>query len=131
MNMIRKLLPSIKIALLVGLCLYTVLSSLMFVYLQLRFFDPSYFPRVLLQILTANTVFLLNLFLSLKPLVLPTYDVAHMANDRGAAFICSVIGCIMFLALALRSHMLYDWFFALCSLLVVCLSLYEILPHKQ
>lgn len=131
MNTIRKLLPIIKITLLVGLCLYTLLSSLLFIYLQIRFFDPAFFPRVIVQILAVNTVFLLNLFLSAKPLALPADSKLHSASDPVAAFVCSVIGCVMFLCLSLRSHMLYDWFFALCTLPVVILSLYELSHPKS
>ena len=131
MNTIRKLLPIIKIALLVGLCLYTVLSSLLFIYLQIHFFDPTFFPKVIVQILAVNTVFLLNLFLSAKPLVLPADNKLHSASDPVAAFVCSVIGCVIFLCLALRSHMLYDWFFALCTLPVVILSLSDLFHHGR
>ena len=131
MNTIRKLLPIIKIALLVGLCLYTVLSSLLFIYLQIHFFDPTFFPKVIVQILAVNTVFLLNLFLSAKPLALPADNKLHSASDPVAAFICSVIGCVIFLCLALRSHMLYDWFFALCTLPVVILSLSDLFHHGR
>ena len=131
MNTIRKLLPMIKIALLVGLCLYIALSSLLFMYLQIRFFDPAFFPKVIVQILAVNTVFLLNLFLSAKPLVLPADSKLHSASDLPAALGCSVIGCTMLLCIALRSHMLYDRFFALFSLLVVALSLYELFLHNR
>lgn len=131
MNTIRNLLPIIKIALLVGLCLYTVLSSLLFIYLQIHFFDPTFFPKVIVQIVAVNTVFLLNLFLSAKPLALPADNKLHSASDPVAAFVCSVIGCVIFLCLALRSHTLYDWFFALCTLPVVILSLSDLIHHGR
>ena len=127
MSTIRKFLPIVKIALLVGLCLYTVLSSLLFVYLQIRFFDAAYFSKVLLQILAVNTVFLLNLFLSAKELLLPREN----TGDRIPMLVCSGVGGVMFLCLAVRSGAVHDWFFAFCTLLLTCISLWELFPQKR
>ncbi len=130
MNTAQKLLSMAKIALLVGLCLYTVLSSLLFIYLQIHFFDPIYFPRVMIQILAVNTVFLLNLFLSARQFLLPEKNTVHSAGDRAAVLVCSVIGFVMFLRLALHSGAVYDYFFLFCNLVIVGLSAYDFLPHK-
>ena len=132
MNTVKKLLPIIKLALLVGLCFYIVPSSLLFLYLHLSFYDPIYFYGVAIQLLAVNTVFLLNLFLTLKPLLLPNRKDVHNANDRRAAVVCSLLGGIMFLCLALRSEAIYDWFFVFCNGAIILLSVYELLhPNTQ
>lgn len=117
MKSAQKLLPIIKLALLAGLCLYILPSSLLVIYLQIQFLEPSYFPKILIQILAVNTVFLLNLFFSAEQLFLP-----ERKTPRAESMICAVIGCIMFLCLALHTQAIYDWFFFLCTLAVVGLS---------
>ena len=126
MSTVKKLLPIIKLTLLVGLYLYIALSSALFLYLQLRFFDPMYFPKVILLILAVNTVFLLNLFLSAKPILLPPPS----PSDGRAAFVCSVMGSLMFLWLLLHTRTVYDLFFFLCTLVILLLSLSELRRHQ-
>lgn len=127
MNTVKKLLTFIKLTLLVGLCFYIVPSSLLFLYLHLSFFDPIYFFGVAIHLLAMNTVFLLNLFLTLKPLLLPSRKDPLSANDNRAAFLCSMLGGIMFLSLALNSGAIYDWFFVFCNMVIILLSVYELL----
>ena len=131
MNSGQSIRSIIKITLLAGLCLYTVLASLLFIYLQLYFFDPIYFHKTILQILAVNTVFLLNLFLSAKQFLLPDPNPDHSKSDRMVCFLCSVVGLIMFICLAERSGEYHDRFFACCNWILVALSALELPVRKK
>ena len=131
MNSGQSIRSIIKITLLAGICLYTVLASLLLIYLQLYFLDLSYFSKTIIVILAINTVFLVNLFLSAKLLLLPEQNPRRLHSDRIACFILSVLGLIIFLILAERNGEYHDRFFACCNWILVALSALELRSPKN
>lgn len=124
MNTVQKTLSGIKLIMLIGLCLYTGLSALFFVYLQIRFFDPIYFQKIAVRILGVGLILGWNLSLSVKHLRHHT-TVSHLT-----AFLCSAAGCLLFLRTAINVDNTVSWFFAYYCIVILLISTYELISTK-
>ena len=130
MNIDPRTFSLIKIILLAALCLYIVLSALFYVYLQLRFFDPLYFRKIILQILAVTAIFLFDLFLSVRQEQLRKTNRGPSRLSYILTVACTAGGYVVFSRLAAQTAMASTRFLSLYIPVILILSVYEFITCK-
>lgn len=130
MNIDPKTLSFIKTMMLTALCIYIALSASLYVYLQIRFFDPLHFRKVSLRILAVTAIFLFDLILSVRQTRLRKTNRSPSRLSYILTSFCAVWGFAVFFRFAFQTGKASAWFLSCYILVILLLSAYELITFK-